>query len=47
MIGYAVSGLGNGMVNLISTALRQCVVLILLVYLFGRLGGIRMIWFAF
>lgn len=47
MIGYAVSGLGNGMVNLISTALRQCVVLIPLVYLFGRLGGIQMIWFAF
>ena len=47
MIGYAVSGLGNGMVNLISTALRQCIVLIPLVYLFGRLGGIRMIWFAF
>ena len=47
MIGYAVSGLGNGMVNLISTALRQCVVLIPLVYFFGRLGGIDVIWFSF
>ena len=47
MIGYAVSGLGNGMVNLISTALRQCVVLIPLVYFFGRLGGINVIWFSF
>lgn len=47
MIGYAVSGLGSGMVNLISTALCQCVVLIPLVYLFGRLGGIGVIWFAF
>lgn len=47
MIGYAVSGLGNGMVNMISTAIRQCVVLIPCVWILGKLGGINVIWFAF
>ncbi|MGM9629670.1 MATE family efflux transporter [Butyricicoccus sp.] len=47
MIGYTVSGLGNGMVNMISTAIRQCIVLIPIVLLFGTLGGINTIWFAF
>lgn len=47
IIGYVVSGLGNGLVNMISTALRQFVVLVPFVLLFGKLGGIGMVWFAF
>lgn len=47
MIGYTVSGLGNGIVNMISTAIRQCIVLIPVVLLFGKLGRIDVIWFAF
>lgn len=47
MIGYTLSGLGNGMVNLIATALRQCILLLPFVFLFGKIGGISLIWFAF
>lgn len=47
VIGYIVSGLGNGMVNMISAALRQLIVLIPCVLLFGYLGGIDLVWFAF
>ena len=46
VIGYTISGLGNGMVHMLSTACRQLVLLIPCVLLFGVLGGIRMIWFA-
>ncbi len=47
MTGYTLSGLGNGLVNMISTALRQVVVLIPCVLLLGTLGGIGAVWFAF
>ncbi|MDY4105780.1 MAG: MATE family efflux transporter, partial [Oscillospiraceae bacterium] len=47
MCGYTISGLGSGMVNMISTALRQCVVLLPCMLLLGWLSGIRVIWFAF
>lgn len=45
--GYIISGLGNGMVNMIATALRQLIILIPFVLLFGKIGGINMVWFAF
>lgn len=44
IIGYVISGLGNGLVNMIGTALRQ---LVLLARLFGTLGGLDLVWFAF
>lgn len=47
VIGYTISGLGNGMVHMISNACRQLILLIPCVVLFGALGGIRMIWFAY
>ena len=37
MIGYAISGMGNGMVNMLATAIRQCVVLVPLAWLLGQL----------
>lgn len=45
--GYLISGLGNGMVNMIATALRQLILLVPLVLLFGKIGGIGAVWFAF
>lgn len=45
--GYAVSGLGNGVVNMTGTALRQLILLIPLVFLAGKLGGLSAVWFAF
>lgn len=46
VLGYACSGLGNGMVNMVGTCLRQFIPLVPLAYLFGRLGGVDAIWYA-
>ncbi|MGN1147024.1 MAG: MATE family efflux transporter [Lachnospiraceae bacterium] len=45
--GYIISGLGNGMVNMIGTAIRQLIVLLPLVWLFGRFWGMNHVWYAF
>ncbi|MGN0998480.1 MAG: MATE family efflux transporter [Faecousia sp.] len=46
VLGYACSGLGNGMVNMVGTCLRQFIPLVPLAFLFGRLGGVSSIWYA-
>lgn len=45
--GYVISGLGNGLVNMFTTALRQLILLIPLVLLFGKTGGIGVVWYGF
>ena len=47
ILGYTVSGLGNGMVNMLGTALRQVILLVPGMYLLARMGGVGMIWYAF
>lgn len=47
ILGYAVSGLGDGMVNMLGTAIRQLLLLVPLIALLGRLGGIHSAWYAF
>ena len=46
VLGYTCSGLGNGLANMVGTALRQFFPLIPLAYLFGSLGGVGAIWYA-
>lgn len=46
VLGYTCSGLGNGMVNMIGTCLRQFVPLVPLVFVFGKLGGVGAVWYA-
>jgi putative MATE family efflux protein len=46
IIGYTLSGLGNGLVNMVATALRQLVILVPLAALFARVFGINYVWFA-
>jgi Na+-driven multidrug efflux pump len=46
VLGYCMSGLGNGMVHMIGTALRQLVVLVPLVYLFASKFGVEKVWYA-
>lgn len=46
VLGYTCSGLGNGVVNMVGTALRQFIPLVPLSFLFGKLGGIGAIWYA-
>lgn len=47
LCGYFVSGLGNGVVNMIGGALRQLVVLVPCLWLLIRTMGIDRAWFAF
>lgn len=47
LCGYFVSGLGNGVVNMIGAALRQLVVLVPCLWLLIRTMGIDKAWFAF
>ena len=45
-LGYAMSGLGNGVVNMIGTVIRQLAVFVPLAYLFARIWGIGPVWYA-
>jgi Na+-driven multidrug efflux pump len=40
------SGLGNGVVNMLGTALRQLILFIPLAYLFASRFGVEQVWFA-
>lgn len=46
ILGYSMSGLGNGMVNMLGTALRQLIVFIPLAYLFASCFGIEKVWYS-
>jgi putative MATE family efflux protein len=45
-LGYAMSGLGNGMVNMVGTVIRQLLLFVPLAYLFAHLWGIGPVWYA-
>ena len=47
VMGYYASGLANGVVNMLGTALRQFLVLVPAAYLLARVSGIGMVWYAF
>ncbi|MGN0399641.1 MAG: MATE family efflux transporter [Blautia sp.] len=47
ILGYAASGLGNGFINMVSTGLRQVVILVPLVWILERYAGISCVWYAF
>lgn len=47
LCGYFASGLGNGMINMISAAIRQLVVLIPCLWFFIKTIGITHSWYAF
>lgn len=47
LLGYYASGLGNGIINMLGTAIRQFIVLIPVVILLARMFGIKNVWFAF
>jgi Na+-driven multidrug efflux pump len=46
VLGYAMSGLGNGVVNMLGTALRQLILFVPLAYLFASRFGVERVWFA-
>lgn len=47
MSGYFASGLGNGVINMIGTALRQLVLLVPCAYVLIQYAGLPWAWFAF
>lgn len=47
LCGYFASGLGNGVVNMVGSALRQFVVLVPMMLLLLHIGGLQASWFAF
>lgn len=46
VIGYAYTGMGNGMVNMIGTLLRQLFP-VPIVYVMAKLWGVHSVWYAF
>lgn len=46
VLGYAMSGLGNGIVNMLGTAVRQLILFVPLAYLFARFFGVGTVWYA-
>ncbi|MCD8078246.1 MAG: MATE family efflux transporter, partial [Lachnospiraceae bacterium] len=47
ILGYTVSGLGNGVVNMLGTALRQCILLVPCIWILSRQFGVDSAWYAF
>ena len=47
ILGYYASGLGNGVINMLGTALRQFLLLIPAAWLLARTAGIGAAWYAF
>jgi Na+-driven multidrug efflux pump len=46
ILGYSMSGLQNGMVNMVGTALRQLVLFVPLAYVFASYFGVEKVWYA-
>lgn len=47
VLGYSASGMGNGIVNMLGTAIRQLILLVPALYLFSKYFGISHAWYAF
>jgi Na+-driven multidrug efflux pump len=46
ILGYSMSGLGNGVVNMMGTALRQLIIFVPLAYVFASQFGIEKVWYS-
>jgi putative MATE family efflux protein len=46
VLGYSMSGLGNGLVNMIGTGLRQFIIFVPLLYVFASAFGVENSWYA-
>ncbi len=46
VLGYIDSGLGNGMVNMFGTALRQLIVLVPCAWILAQFAGIDLVWYS-
>jgi putative MATE family efflux protein len=46
ILGYAMSGMGNGVINMLGTALRQLIIFVPCAYLFSKYLGIDRVWYS-
>lgn len=46
VLGYSATGLGNGIINMLGTGLRQLILYVPLTWLFAKIGGINFAWYA-
>ena len=46
ILGYAMSGLGNGIVNMLGTAIRQLILFVPLAWLFARTWDVGAAWWS-
>lgn len=46
VLGYSASGLGNGIINMLGTALRQFIIYVPVTWLMAEFGGMDLIWYA-
>ena len=46
VLGYAASGLGNGLINMIGTALRQFIIFVPLAHFLAKYQGITRVWYS-
>jgi putative MATE family efflux protein len=46
VLGYSMSGLGNGIVHMTGTGLRQLVIFVPLLYVFAKIFGVEHCWYA-
>jgi putative MATE family efflux protein len=46
ILGYAMSGMGNGIINMLGTALRQLILFVPCAYLFSKYLGIDKVWYS-
>ena len=47
ILGYAASGLGNGVINMMGTGLRQVILLVPLIWILVKTAGVSAAWYAF
>ena len=47
ILGFSVSGLGNGVVNMVGTSLRQVILLLPAAWVLIRFRGLSSVWYAF
>jgi Na+-driven multidrug efflux pump len=46
ILGYSMSGLGNGVINMLGNALRQVILFVPLAYVFASAFGVEYVWYA-
>jgi putative MATE family efflux protein len=46
ILGYSMSGIGNGVINMLGTALRQLIIFVPMAFIFAKYFGIDKVWYS-